>query len=200
MEGATFKADYFYMIMTYGHDQSDSPEFTAKLAGERGVQVDYIGTVKLVDNYLPVFDMDEELAIEKHAEDQVAAEVRAVSGKTRKIPEATDEGRRLHQMVADMGKQNPAFNNGEQITVTEGCVGCGICTKVCPIGNFTIKNGRAVRRSSTCEFCLSCAHNCPQKAIVMSIMDRNPKARYRNKFITLEEIIAANHQNQQEQL
>lgn len=29
---ATFQAEYFYFILTYGMDQSDSPEFTARLA------------------------------------------------------------------------------------------------------------------------------------------------------------------------
>ena len=45
-----FQTDYFYMILTYGHDQSDAPEFTAGLLKQYGIHVDYIGTIKMVDN------------------------------------------------------------------------------------------------------------------------------------------------------
>ena len=33
--------------------------------------------------------------------------------------------------------------NGEQIKVTDKCVGCGICVRVCPIANFYVENGKA---------------------------------------------------------
>ena len=41
-------------------------------------------------------------------------------------------------------------------------------------------------------FILACAQNCPQKAIGLRIADKNPKARYRNPHISLQEIIDAN--------
>ena len=118
--------------------------------------------------------------------------MKAVADRVRKIPEASEEGRRLHVQVAAMNRENPAFNNGSQITVSENCIGCGICEKVCPIDNFYIENGRAMRREDTCEFCLACAQNCPQKAIGLSMADKNPDARYRNPNISLQEIIEAN--------
>ena len=86
----------------------------------------------------------------------------------------------------------PAFNNGSQIVIKENCIGCGICAKVCPVDNFYIEEGRAKRKNQTCEFCLACAQNCPQKAIGLRIMDKNPNARYRNEQISLKEIIEAN--------
>ncbi len=96
LQESDFQTDYFYMILTYGHDQSDSPEFTARLVKQYGIRVDYIGTIKMVDNYLPVFDMEEEMAIEKRVEEQLFAEKKAVDGREQKIPEATEEGRALH--------------------------------------------------------------------------------------------------------
>lgn len=192
LQESNFQIDYFYMILTYGHDQSDSPEFTAKLVKQYGIQVDYIGTVKMVDNYLPAFDMEEEMAIDKQIEEQLTAEKKAVFEQKRAIPEATEEGRALHARVAEMNQKEPAFNNGSQIVIKENCIGCGICAKVCPVDNFYIEEGRAKRKNQTCEFCLACAQNCPQKAIGLRIMDKNPNARYRNEQISLKEIIEAN--------
>jgi ferredoxin len=94
-----------------------------------------------------------------------------------------------------MNEDQPKFNSGEQITITDKCIGCGVCTKVCPIGNFTIKDGKATRKSEKCEFCLACAQLCPMKAIGLSIADKNPEARYLHPNITLTEIIEANNQN-----
>ena len=63
---------------------------------------------------------------------------------------------------------------------------------MCPIGNFFLEGGIAERKQITCEFCLACARNCPQKAIGLSMVDKNPKVRYRNPHISLQEIIDAN--------
>ena len=76
---SSFRTDYFYFILTYGFDQTDAPEFTAKLAAEAGIHVDYIAAIQMVDNYLPVFDMNEQMGTDKHVEEQLAAAVQAVS-------------------------------------------------------------------------------------------------------------------------
>lgn len=189
---SSFQANYFYIILTYGFDATDAPEFTAQLAAEAGVQVDYIASILMVDNYLPMFDMAAEIAIEKHVEEQLAAAAQTVSRRERGIPKATEEGRKLHAQVAAMNRERPAFNNGSQITVLDSCVGCGVCQSVCPVDNFYLEGGKAKRRQTACEFCLACAHNCPQKAIGLSLADKNPAARYRNPHISLQEIIDAN--------
>lgn len=76
---SSFRTDHFCFILTYGFDQTDAPEFTAKLAAEAGVHVDYIAAIQMVDNYLPVFDMNEQMGMDKHVEEQLAAAVQAVS-------------------------------------------------------------------------------------------------------------------------
>lgn len=189
---SSFQTDYFYFILTYGFDQTDAPEYTARLAEAAGIFVDYIASILMVDNYLPAFDMAEQMGMDKHVEEQLSAAVRAVSRRERGIPEATEEGRKLHAQAAAMSRQQPAFNDGSQITVRDSCVGCGVCQSVCPAGNFCLEGGKANRKQSTCEFCLACVHNCPQKAIGLRIADKNPQARYRNPHISLQEIIDAN--------
>ena len=72
--------------------------------------------------------------------------------------------------------------------VTDKCVGCAICTKVCPRGLFYIEDKKAKRKQNTC------AQNCPSKAIITKIKDANPKARYRHEKVSLKDIIEANQQ------
>ena len=146
----------------------------------------------MVDNYLPLFDMSEQMGMDRHVEEHLAAAVRAVSRRKHGIPEATGEGRKLHAQVSAMNREQPAFNDGSQITVLDRCIGCGVCRSVCPVGNFYLEGGKAKRKQAACEFFLACAQNCPQKAIGMRIADKNPHARSRNPHISLQEIIDAN--------
>ena len=97
-------------------------------------------------------------------EEQLSSAVRAVSRRERGIPEATEEGRKLHAQVAAMNREQPAFNDGSQITVLDSCIGCGVCQSVCPVGNFYLEGGKAKRKQSACEFCLACAQNWPDLA------------------------------------
>nr|MCR5574124.1 4Fe-4S binding protein [Bacteroidaceae bacterium] len=94
---------------------------------------------------------------------------------------------------------NPTFTRSEKVVYsTEDCIGCGICTNVCPHGSWKVVNGKSVAEGE-CENCLSCVQNCPSKAISIIRVDPEPdepnrNARYRNPNVTLVEIIRANHQ------
>lgn len=196
LKKSTFQTDYLYMILTYGKNDSDAPEYVDHLCQSFGMKINYIKTILMVDNYLPSFDMDEEKAINKHVDQQIQVALADIKARKNEIPEASQESRDFHARAAKIFADNPALINGEQITVTDQCIGCGICTKVCPIANFYIMNKIAKRHSEVCEFCLACAHHCPQKAIITKVSDKNPKARYRNEHVTLQDIIRSNQQDE----
>lgn len=78
--------------------------------------------------------------------------------------------------------------------VTEECIGCGICTRVCPTGCIGLENQVAVHTVEGCQACMACIHACPKLALRLTIKEVNPAARYRNEHISLAELIAANDQ------
>lgn len=57
-------------------------------------------------------------------------------------------------------------------TVSERCVGCGLCARVCPCGNIELREGKPEFRHH-CAQCMACVVNCPQRAIGYEVKDGN---------------------------
>ncbi|MDE6470314.1 MAG: EFR1 family ferrodoxin [Eubacterium sp.] len=196
MRKSNFKTDYLYFIGTYGNHDSVICETVPDECKKLGIKINYMNTVSMADNYLPVFDMEKEVIADKGTEKRIDKIIADVNAKKQGVPKVSSQDRRLAKRVWTMEKLRLMINDGSQLRIkTEKCIGCGICKKVCPVNNIIIGNGIAVRRKAECEYCLACAHNCPQKAITIKRGEKNPNARYRNENITLQEIINSNNQD-----
>ncbi len=55
-------------------------------------------------------------------------------------------------------------------TVSESCVGCGLCAKVCPCNNIELHEGKPKFRHH-CAQCMACVVNCPKRAIGYEVKD-----------------------------
>lgn len=71
--------------------------------------------------------------------------------------------------------------------VDNNCNSCGICQSICPSGNIEITNGRPSWKHK-CQDCLSCIHNCPQRAIQIG-KKTNDMRRYRHPQISVNELM-----------
>ena len=62
----------------------------------------------------------------------------------------------------------PAFarfaTDARPFYVTEKCIGCGKCEKLCPKGNIVMTDGRP-HWEDRCMQCLACINVCPEQAI-----------------------------------
>lgn len=195
---ATFNTKYFYIILTYGKRHANAVELAKKYVKSVGKQVDYITTVLMADNFLPVFDMAEEATLEKNVETQLSVVKSDITEKIHGFQKVSLEDRIVHNtmMLAFIGKIPEAV--WSDFNFTDKCTGCGVCAKVCPAGCIDIENNRAYRTSQGCQACYACIHSCPIAAIKMNVImgysEKNPSARYRNANISLAEIITANNQ------
>ena len=72
----------------------------------------------------------------------------------------------------------------------EKCVGCGICQKLCPMGNISLQKGNPVF-SNQCAACFGCFHLCPQQAIYKPLpgFDKErSRSRYCHPDVTWQDI------------
>ena len=198
LKRANFHTDYFYMILTYGNRHGGAAELARQLCDACDVVVDYINVIMMADNWLPSFDMDEERAKDKKVEEQLAAILKDLKARRQMISPVTEADRDAHrQFLANISRM-PADAWQHLLTVTDDCVGCGICEQVCPSASIRVEEGRAVHTPGKCQTCLACIHACPHNAIRLTIPEKNPQARYRNPHISLQEIIRANCQIQED--
>lgn len=191
---ATFKTDYFYMILTYGNRHGGAAELAKNFCAECGIRVNYINVIIMVDNWLPSFDMDEQKKLDKHVDENLKKILEDLSAHKNMISEVTDIDRAAHQEFLGRMRQMPEDIWQHLILVKDNCIGCGICEKVCPSASIRVENEKAVHISGKCQTCFACVHACPKKAIGLTIPEVNPNARYRNEHISLQDVIEANCQ------
>ncbi|MBQ9173739.1 MAG: EFR1 family ferrodoxin [Bacteroidales bacterium] len=200
---ATLKADYLFAVATYGAAHGSAVELWDEYAKSKGYNFNYISTILMVDNYLPVFDMNEQMAMDKHIPENLERIMGEINQHLDYHEPVTDQDRQTHEgfmQMTGMDRAKPFLLLAEnQFTVTDACISCAICTTVCPHKSWHIED-KAVPKG-TCETCYACIHNCPQKAIKLRQpegqswpAERNPEARYRNSNVTLGDIVKANQQ------
>ena len=193
----TFHTEYFYLVLTYGMIHGGAAELAEEYLAKCGLEADYINTIIMVDNYLPAFDMKEQLLLapEKKVEEHIRMIKADIDAKKQWKQKITQMDREWHQKYLEMRNNHPIDIKGGIFRVLDECIGCGICTRVCPTGSIYVEYQHAkYGDTSHCQMCLACIHHCPENAIRLTIPEKNPNARYHNGNIRLTEIVEANNQ------
>lgn len=181
----TNKDAYIFAVTTYGGISVGVCDAVNVLLKKQGLKLSYSGKVKMVENFLPAMycNDSDELWEKSNAEIDKIIEDLAVRKKARTGSYTAFNG--LAQKAYPPNKPGCA----DKFTV-ENCIGCELCSKICPNGNITMENN-IPKFGGNCDLCLGCLNNCPVDAIDYGKSTKGKK-RYKNPRIPINVLIEHN--------
>ena len=160
------KAEQVWFVMTCGSEIGNAARYNRQLARQKKLR--YMGTAQIVmpENYIAMFNapqVEEARQIVARAEPDIDNVIAAVRDD-RAFPPSR---RRLYDRFMS-GPVNPIFYGcfvkDRAFTVSDACIGCGQCARLCPTNNITLREGKPVW-GGDCTHCMACICRCPAEAI-----------------------------------
>ncbi len=170
MEKASIHTDYFFFVATYGMYETVVRSHAEAVAKKAGLKLAYVNTIKMVDNYLPGFEMQNQIDTlpEKNVEGQIVVVVADIEAR-KKNAKRTNALKQAGLAAANGAISHTILKGSaaKSYIVSDNCVRCGICAKVCPAGNIKVTD--KVEFGTRCEVCYACLHNCPKNALHLNL-------------------------------
>lgn len=155
-----------YFVMTCGGSIGNAGKYLKSLCSKKGMK--YLGCFDIVmpENYIALFSTptkDEAVVIIEKAETEIKKAANYIkSVKNIPEPQLTRNDKMNSGMINNLFY--PLFLHAKKFYVTENCISCGLCEKVCPLGNIELANGKP-NWGDNCTHCMACICRCPKVAI-----------------------------------
>lgn len=163
---------YTYFLITCGDNCGEYADQLESLLAKKGLEVKTCCSVIMPNVYvgLPFMDVDPDLceAEKKMKANGVLQKFSDIVLDRRSVRMHIERGGtpRLYSRVFGTFFYRHLVNDKFFKVNTDKCVGCGKCTKVCPVNNLQISDGHpSWLHNGDCLTCMACYHYCPQKAI-----------------------------------
>ena len=126
IQKAKLKAEYKFAVLTYGARKCNAVEIWDEVSRKAGHVFDYIGTIVMVDNWLPNFDMNEQIKMDKHIPENLQKITADINGRREWHEPVTEEERQMHRGFMQWTKLDPEvgflMNSEKSFTVTDACI------------------------------------------------------------------------------
>lgn len=166
-EGPTFKP-YVYFACTCGDNCGHTEKVFRKAIEDKGWALSACFSLQMPETYIgmPGFKLD----TDENAKRKIEAADKAMQEYIPRLQKKESFSKMIVGGLAWLKSHvvNPGFNrfatDDSKYHVTEACIHCGKCVKVCPLQNITLENGKPTWHGH-CTICMACYHHCPVNAI-----------------------------------
>ena len=172
---------YIFGIVTMGAMGQGTVDAISRAVKAKGLELDYGRGVLMPANYVLKYNpADPEKAKAKldKAEESLRAFAEDIKAGKKLYKGFPFNGKNLYKNIEALDK---GFSAGG------ACTGCGICEKVCPVGNILMEGGKP-KWQGGCEHCVACISWCPEKVIDFEGRTQS-RRRYRHPKITVEDLL-----------
>ncbi len=192
IQKSKLKAKYFFAIMTYGNIAASGLKHLAEVGSEAGIQFNYTNEILMIDNYLPLFKIEDQLEKEssKKIEEKLDQIIGDINSRQEKLISKGFFSDILSKPIHNLSEKFHHDDGDKRFIVQDKCNSCKICAQVCPTSNINVNLKPEFLHK--CEGCYACIHHCPQNAI--HLKSERSTARFINRSVKLREIIDANSQ------
>jgi ferredoxin len=188
---AKLKSNYIFAVASYGSFSRSVTTHLMEIGKKNKIKFSYINDILMVDNFLPIFNMDKEMKKEpkKNIEKNLEQIIKDIDAEKKYIKKHTAIIRFAELLIDKVSPYKHNIEFDKNFYVESNCNGCGVCVKVCPVDNIEVDNKPVFKKN--CQQCLACINNCPQNAL--RLKGEKSKARFINQNIALKEIIDSNN-------
>ena len=174
---------FIFAICTSGSGSAGGLTNISKIIGDKGGKLSYGESIRCFSNYVGLYamgsDSDNKSKSQSQATKQVIKEIKSFAVKP---PVKNSLMAVIHgPFIKSLANKDKGFN------VSEACNGCTTCSKVCPVENIKMKDGKPIFLHH-CEQCMACIQWCPKQSINIKNKTQN-RGRYHHPEITLAEMI-----------
>lgn len=178
LDRVSLRAPYRFLVLTCGN----TPAFA--VGDSHGW--DYVASIRMVDNYFPMFDVARQVRElpSKHVDESLGRIVGEIGRRAVCRERPTVYGRIAGWYMRAFPLSPTAYKRF--YVMSDRCTGCGTCVALCPIGNISM--GPYVPEiGRRCLTCGACYHNCPSAAI--RYRGEKSSVQYRHPGIVLADIL-----------
>ncbi|MCC7300887.1 MAG: EFR1 family ferrodoxin [Verrucomicrobia bacterium] len=158
---------YIFAVVTYAGNQGGALSIVRRLLQKRGLDLAAGWGVKMPENYPPLGGApaaEKQQAVNAAADEQIGKIAAELQQSPRGSYAQSSAVWRMLSWVAYPLFKKSVPRADRFFHADKKCNGCCICTRICPVNNVAMVDGRPSWMGH-CEQCFACFHWCPQQAV-----------------------------------